>query len=560
MQSERTLPTERRGFRGDIQALRAVAVGIVVVYHLFPMHLPGGFVGVDVFFVISGYLITSRILREMTTHGRVRLGRFWSRRARRLLPAAVVVILATVLGTFLVVPETLWAEFGKQAIASLFYVENWRLGVDAQTYTAASPDSSPYQHFWSLSVEEQFYIVWPVLLTIALLVVRRRALASRRAAFAIIAAIAVASFVYSIWYTHYAPSPAYFVTTTRAWELAAGGLIAFVPVRTVMGAVPTFVVRWLGVAVIAAVSLLYTDATPFPSWTAAVPVIGAALVIIAGTVGRAPSPNSVVLWRPVTATGDFSYSLYLWHWPVIVLATTWVDRDLAPLEKLGVLGVAVALSGASYAYVENRWRRPAVKRHASGSTRPWGLITAAAVSGVVVVSLASTLIVVPAHQAAVALANASSKAGASAAAQGDFSTVTDANGPVPSPVDGNADNWTAAAPGCQQMLGPFTGLKTCHFGVSESSAKLDVALVGDSHAGSLAAGPGEDRQGRRVVADHVRPVGLPDHDGRGSGIDLMGRRVPTVERCDDERDRQASIRPHRRERCVVHQVRRRSRR
>lgn len=477
---------ESRGFRQDVQGLRAVAVSLVVIYHLFPRHVPGGFVGVDVFFVISGFLITSHLLRELDTTGTVNVPQFWLRRARRLLPAAVLVILVVAVSALLIVPMTAWRDLGTQTFASLFYVENWRLALNADSYTAAAPSSSPFQHFWSLSVEEQFYLVWPVVfLAVAALLRgdhRQRRRRRRTSLLTAVVGIAALSLVYSVLFTVQNHAAAYFVTPTRVWELAGGALLAFVPARTRVGPVGTTMLRWGSLAAIGAGSLLYTDATPFPGFAALLPVAGAAAFVLAGTVGVPVGPSSPLTWRPVQRTGDISYSLYLWHWPVIVLIGTALDRTLLPLEKIGALGLSVALAAWSYAYVENRWRQRPVRRHAQ-HTRSRPVLTA--VSGIAVLAAivsASALIVIPHRVAETAQAHAGDLPGAEAAVHGDFATVTE-DGPVPAAAGAEDDNWTRLHPGCQQKLGAFEGLTTCSVGAPARKADLRVALVGDSHAG-----------------------------------------------------------------------------
>src|SRR3954453_21356090 len=207
-------PTGRRArgkpVRAEIQALRALAVALVVVCHSWPHVLPGGFVGVDVFFVISGYLITAQLLAEVRRRGTVSLTGFWARRARRILPAALRVLAGCALATVAWVPQNHWQQFLDEIRAAPAYVENWQLAHTATDYFAnAASVQSPVQHYWSLSAEEQFYLVWPILILV---------FARGRALVVAMSALAVASLAYSIYDTHANPAAAYFVTPTRAWE------------------------------------------------------------------------------------------------------------------------------------------------------------------------------------------------------------------------------------------------------------------------------------------------------------------------------------------------------
>ncbi|HEV6955624.1 MAG TPA: acyltransferase, partial [Promicromonospora sp.] len=208
------------GFRPDIEGLRAVAIGLVLLYHGGLDQLTGGFVGVDVFFVISGFLITGLLIRELEKSGRISLPRFYARRAKRLLPATALVLVVTAVLTWLTVSVIEWRTFGLDIVSAAAYVVNWRLAARSVDYLAEDVGVSPVQHFWSLAVEEQFYIVWPLLLVVIAWWVRRRATARLRAVMtAGILLIAVPSFAYSIYLTQANPSAAFFVTPTRLWEM-----------------------------------------------------------------------------------------------------------------------------------------------------------------------------------------------------------------------------------------------------------------------------------------------------------------------------------------------------
>src|SRR5215467_3978724 len=221
-----------RDFRADVQGLRAIAVSMVVIYHLYPSLLPGGFVGVDVFFVISGYLITGQLWRGFKGTGKVRLVEFWGRRARRIVPAAALVLAVTWLLSRLLLPASQLANTAAQIRASALYYQNWLLAHDAVDYLKSSDAASPVQHFWSLSVEEQFYLVWPLLFLAAGLLARQHASRTRHVTVACLAGVLVAgSLAFSIYDTRTDPAAAYFVTTTRMWELGMGGLLVLMPER-----------------------------------------------------------------------------------------------------------------------------------------------------------------------------------------------------------------------------------------------------------------------------------------------------------------------------------------
>ncbi|GAB2519034.1 acyltransferase family protein [Microbacterium petrolearium] len=339
-------PRTTSEFRADIQALRALAVVSVLLYHLWPNRLTGGFVGVDVFFVISGYLITSHLIRERATTGRIALGKFWARRAARLLPASLLVLLVTAIAVLLWLPRTLWQQFLGEVAASALYVQNWRLLFDSVDYLAAENDPSPVQHFWTLSAEEQFYVLFPLLLVAAMWMLRR--LPWRRVAFAAIALVSVTSFLYSVWLLGDAPSHAYFSTFSRAWEFGAGALLAFLP--ALRSTRVSSAIAFAGVAAVLASVVLYSGTTPFPGAAALLPVVGTALAIWAGSrtwlesVGRVP---------PIAMLGRVSYAVYLWHWPLIVLVPFMTGTPLTTAQKAGIAAASVGLAWLSTTYYED---------------------------------------------------------------------------------------------------------------------------------------------------------------------------------------------------------------
>src|SRR4051794_27531067 len=279
----------------EVQALRAIAVVLVLVYHLWPEAVPGGFVGVDVFFAISGFLITSLLLDEIGATRTIAFGSFWARRARRILPAALMTLGVTAVATLLFVPTTHWAAFLTEIGASAAYVENWQLAHDAVDYFAANDAVSPVQHYWSLSVEEQFYLVWPLLIGATLWLTRAASRRGRVRALALaMGALTVASLAWSIVHTPADPSAAYFVTPTRAWEFGVGGLLALAPG---IGHAPgrRALLGWAGLAAILVAGLTYGSGTVFPGAAALLPVGGALAVMAAG----APS----VRWAPTGVLG-----------------------------------------------------------------------------------------------------------------------------------------------------------------------------------------------------------------------------------------------------------------
>ena len=348
--------TPRAGFRADIQGLRAIAVAVVVLYHFWPHRLPGGFIGVDVFFVISGFLITGHLMNKPPRHVGDILG-FWMRRVKRLLPASFVVILATLTGIWALAPTTVWKDWGLQALASTFYFQNWFLASSKVDYLAEADAPSPFQHFWSLSVEEQFYLVWPVLIGVLVLLGVR---SGRRPALAVGAGIGVlfaGSLAYSVYATAQSAGIAYFSTFTRAWEFAAGALVAVLGAKACApkGGLLPAMGAWLGLVAIAGSAVGFNAELPFPGAVALVPVIGTMLVLWTHATGRY-SPLCLLSHPVMRFTGDHSYAIYLWHWPVLILAP-FVLQDFFAVHKLIALAGIVLLAVATQKLVETRFRR-----------------------------------------------------------------------------------------------------------------------------------------------------------------------------------------------------------
>ena len=336
------------GFRADIQALRAIAVVAVVLFHLWPDAVPGGYVGVDVFFVISGFLIHSQLMNEFDRTGSVDLPKFWARRIKRLQPAALLVLAVTVAGIVLFVPRSSWIQFLQEVIASALQLENWLLGLNSVDYLASGNNPSPTQHYWTLSVEEQFYVGFPLVLLAALAFARRSGRPARRSVAVAIAIVALASFAFSLWQTWTTPSIAYFSTLTRAWEFALGALLSMwglAPARRV-GAGAAL----LGVAAIILACLHYGAATQFPGYAALLPVVGAMLCLWAGRGSLLESAGRV---RIVALIGRYSYSIYLWHWPLIIFAPQVLGEPPGFAWRVGIALLSFLLAMLSTLYVED---------------------------------------------------------------------------------------------------------------------------------------------------------------------------------------------------------------
>lgn len=480
--------------------MRAIAVLAVLVYHLWPARLPGGFIGVDVFFVISGFLIVGNLLREAEAKDRIALWPFWSRRAKRLLPAALLVLATTAIGIIVWLPQNYWIQYLREVIASALYVQNWVLAADSVDYLAQNNTASPVQHFWTLSVEEQFYIVVPIVMVLLLVVARRTATNRRRVLAVGIAAVTLASLAYSIYFTATNPPAAYFVTTTRAWEFGAGALVAFLPsLRSRRWGTFAFL---LGGAGIVSALLLLSNSIPFPSFTAAWPVVAACLMI-AGGAALARPVHVVAASAPVQFLGATSYSAYLWHWPLIVIVPWAIGAPLDTPGRVGILVVTFVLAWASTRFIENPVRYS--PRFLGGSRRP-STVTAWSAAGIaIVVAIAGAGI------ATVEIRRAESVAAAAAldrdclgapAGLDRWCDSTEYGATIPDPVvafddDANrADCWAGA---------DVSELNVCTLGRKDASTVL--LAVGDSHNNALISAY------EKIAAERGWRIDVAGHNG-----------------------------------------------
>ncbi|HTY34697.1 MAG TPA: acyltransferase family protein [Mycobacterium sp.] len=490
----------RDGFRPDIEGLRAVAVIAVVLYHAGIPGLGGGYIGVDVFFVISGFLITGLLWREATTTNTVRLGRFYGARARRLLPAAATVGVATAVVAAAVLPPLQARSVFVDGIASALYVGNYRFATQRTDYLSADLPS-PFQHYWSLGVEEQFYLVWPLLIIgTAWLVgrVRRGAAAGPTPYAAVLAVAAAASLAADVVWTRTSPSWAFFSLPTRAWELAAGGLVAL-SIRhwRKLPPLPAAIVGWGGLALIALTCTQLGPGTPYPGTAALLPVLGTALVIGGGCVTGGLGAGRVLCRPAMRAIGRVSYSWYLWHWPVLLLMPQLLGEPAGLPARLTATAVSGGLAVITLHLVENPGRFAAALRRSVKAS----LAAAAGASAAAACACALLLTVTPvpaghgvaapkANIVALPPANVPEVSPREATVRQAFAQVRDAVAAsaglraVPSNLDpplaqAPADKAAVFVNGCVRSWREV-GQNKCATG--DIASPTTVALVGDSHA------------------------------------------------------------------------------
>ncbi len=345
----------KAGFRPDVQGLRAVAVVAVVAYHSGFPGLRGGFIGVDVFFVISGFLITGLLVTDVERTGKVSFREFYARRARRILPAAILALLVTLLVSYVVLPPLQVPGAARDAVAAALFVANFRFAAQSTDYLGAHPNPTPYQHYWSLSVEEQFYLIWPALLHGAAAFGRQRA---RAAMIGVVTVVAAASLIACVWLTHTSEPTAFYLLPTRAWELALGGLLALAgsPLARLPRA-GAALLGWAGLAAIGWAVFSYGASTPFPGLAATVPVLGGAALIAGGAASGGSArrgPTGLLGTRPMQSLGRVSYAWYLWHWPALVLGAVLIGHSF--MARMFLVALSLGLAYLTQRLVEDPFR------------------------------------------------------------------------------------------------------------------------------------------------------------------------------------------------------------
>ena len=490
----------RQGFRPDIEGLRAIAVVAVVLFHAGIPGFGGGFVGVDVFFVISGFLITGILCREVTATGTVELARFYGARARRLLPAAGIVVIATAIAAAVLLPPLRARQVLGDGIAGALYVGNYRLALRGTDYLAADTPPSPFEHFWSLGVEEQFYLVWPVLIIATAWLVRRRRGGSNTPLpyLIVLAVVAALSFTISLIWTGALPPWAFFSLPSRAWELAIGGLAALAV--TAWSRLPRSVAAlagWIGLVLVVLACAHFDGRTPYPGSAALAPVVGVALMIVSGCAETRFGVGRLLAQDWVRAIGALSYTWYLWHWPVLLLAPHLLGHPLGTVGSFGAIVMAAGLAMLTKWTIENPVRFAAPLRNSAVRSLACGGVCTMVTTGVVLCALvfvpapvghgtaAPSLVLtaprIPAAPAAdprdEAVGQLMSRAQAAVAASAEIRSVP--SNLTPTLDDAPGDKADVFSNGCVRSWRDV-GQAECASG--DPNSPTTVALVGDSHA------------------------------------------------------------------------------
>ncbi len=467
-----------RRFRPDIEGLRAVAIVAVLLCHAGVPFLAGGYVGVDVFFVISGFLITRLLVGELDRTGTISLRGFYARRAKRLLPLSAILLTVVGVLSLILLSPLRDTEVAGDITASALYVANWHFAAQSVDYFAQGLEPSPVLHLWSLAIEEQFYLVWPGLILLTTWLFRRRGRSVRPVLWVVLAIILAGSLIYGVILTEDKPAFAYFDTFARAWELGLGAAVALL-VTVKLPRPAALALGWASVAAIVYASFFFTAETQFPGTAALIPTLGAAALILSGTAlaatergvaGARLGAGWVLSLPPVRYVGRISYSWYLWHWPAIVFAAAIWGPRLSVAAGLAAVAASWIPTQLTHMLIEDPVRRMPALARLPNRAIALGLACMAVGLGVG--------IGLKAAQPDIHTAPLSEVPGAAALVD-EATPQETATALRPNPLHARADRGSSYYEGC--MVGiPGTNSNRCLYG--DHHGEKTLVLFGDSHA------------------------------------------------------------------------------
>ncbi|MCC3281124.1 acyltransferase family protein [Arthrobacter caoxuetaonis] len=471
--------TGERRYRPEVQGLRALAVILVVIYHVWLGRVSGG---VDVFLLISAFLLTGSFLRKAEAGRALALGRYWLHLFKRLLPAVVVVLLSVLAATAFLLPASYRQDLITESWSSLFYVQNWTLANNAVDYLAADHSgASPLQHFWSLSIQGQVFLLWPLLFAAALPAARLARIGYRTVLTGIFGIIFAASLAFSIWQTGANQAYAYFDTRTRLWEFALGTLLALALPYLHLGRRLRILIGWTGVAAMLGCGIILQVQQQFPGYLALWPTLAAAMVIAAGDTGSRLGADRWLTAKPLVKLGDNSYALYLWHWPVLVFWLIASGQENAGIvDGAAVIAVSLLLAVLTTKLVETPLRGWSWPEAASWRS---ALVLAASFA-LVAAPLAGWQAKVASDAQAVRLQSIADNPGA-LSLDPEFQTAASTTALVKPSASEMDQEWAKLDHACDEDFAPAEGSvleKSCKQIGSADGAQKRIIVLGDSHA------------------------------------------------------------------------------
>jgi len=463
-----------RKFRSEIEGLRAVASILVAVYHIWLGNVSGG---VDVFFVIAGFLITTTLLNRYERNGRIDFPSFILRLAKRLFPAAFTVLFFVTVGCILWLPQVRWHQTVQEVFASALYFQNWQLASSSVDYLAQNNEASPFQHFWAMSLQGQFYIIWPLLLFITILLAKYVFRKSVRFTFFMsLIVVFLLSFAYSVYLTEVNQPWAYFDTFTRVWEFSIGGIIALLIANITLKKSISMMLGWLGLFGLVSCGIILQVSTQFPGYAALWPALSAVFILVAGNQGGSYGVHRLLSSKPLMSFGSISYGFYLWHWPILIFYFVITGKETASfIDGLFIILLAVILSYLTTNLVE----KPI--RNGKGLNTNWKTGTLALVIMAPVLVLAFFWSNNIDQQNAELAEVVGDKDYLGAAVTASATVAEDNKAPIaPSPVQARNDVPVLYDDGCHQVIGEAEVIE-CEYGATDNP-DYTLALVGGSHS------------------------------------------------------------------------------
>lgn len=465
----------QRKFRPEIEGLRAVAAMLVAIYHIWLGSVSGG---VDVFFVVSGFLITTSLLSRFEKNNKIGFFSFLLRLAKRLFPVAFSTMLVITVASIIWLPQIRWDQTVNEVFSSALYYQNWQLASDAVDYLAQNNEASPFQHYWALSVQGQFYIIWPFLLAVSAFLANRIFKKSIRFSFLItLISLFGLSLSYSIYKTSVNQPWAYFDTFARVWEFSMGGIVALLISRIVIRQSVSVILGWLGLVAILTCGIILQVSTVFPGYAALWPTLGAVFIIVVGTQGGTFGVHRLLSSKPLMKLGSISYAFYLWHWPVLIFYFVLTGKDEVPLlDGLIIILFSIIISYLSTFIIEKPIRSLKIP---STNWRIWFLVVSLMLPVLIVASFWSGIIKKSNAELMYAIEDNDYPGAMSLIDTDNVPSVEDV--PVlPLPIQARNDLPKVYEDKCHQKSGKSEVIE-CEYGVSDH-AKYTIALVGGSHS------------------------------------------------------------------------------